>query len=351
MKGEVQLNKWILRIGLIFVLLLSGCKNDEATGKAKGETEGTQQNGEQALNYIAPFTGLAVEEPVTTRPIIVTINNHPKARPQSGIASADVVYELLVEGNATRYAALFQSELPKNIGPVRSARTYLINIAKGLDAFYIAHGYSPEAYSMIKSGVVDQINGMQYDGTYFKRTKDRVAPHNSYISAENLTAAVEKLNISLQISKKVGYTFDEPQDSVKIGNKANAIEMNISSNSSYSSFYTYDKKTKKYLKSSLSEPTIDALTGEQIAISNVLFFEAPHRVIDSEGRLEINLNDGGKAYVFQQGGMREVQWENADGLLVAIEHDGSEVKLTPGKTWVQIVPSSPGLATSVLYSE
>ncbi|CAM5214030.1 hypothetical protein UACE39S_04412 [Ureibacillus acetophenoni] len=68
------------------------------------------------------------------RPIIATINNHPAARPQSGLGSADVVYEMLAEGDVTRFLALYQSELPEKIGPVRSARDYFIEIALGLDA-------------------------------------------------------------------------------------------------------------------------------------------------------------------------------------------------------------------------
>lgn len=61
------------------------------------------------------------------RPVIATINNHPAARPQSGIASADVVYEMLAEGDVTRFLALFQSEIPDSIGPIRSARSILLN--------------------------------------------------------------------------------------------------------------------------------------------------------------------------------------------------------------------------------
>ena len=73
------------------------------------------------------------------------VNNHPKARPQSGLHKADIVYEILAEGDVTRFLPYFQSEKPENIGPVRSARDYYIDLAKGLNALYIAHGYSPEA--------------------------------------------------------------------------------------------------------------------------------------------------------------------------------------------------------------
>ena len=63
-------------------------------------------------------------------PIIVTINNHPLARPQSGIADADIIYEMLAEGNVTRFLALYQSEIPEEVGPVRSARDYFVDMQK-----------------------------------------------------------------------------------------------------------------------------------------------------------------------------------------------------------------------------
>ena len=61
------------------------------------------------------------------------------------------MYEFVAEGNVTRLLALFQSELPEQIGPIRSARDYFIHMAKGLDAFYVAHGYSPDALALIQS--------------------------------------------------------------------------------------------------------------------------------------------------------------------------------------------------------
>ncbi len=91
------------------------------------------------------------------RAVAVMINNHPKARPQSGLNKADIVYEILAEGDITRFLAVFQSEKPANIGPIRSARDYYIELAKGFNALYIAHGYSPEAKKMLEQGYVDNL--------------------------------------------------------------------------------------------------------------------------------------------------------------------------------------------------
>src|SRR5690606_21595783 len=108
---------------------------------------------------------------------------------------------------------------------------------------------------------------------------------------------------------------------------------------------------KTYSRQSGNTVTIDYLTNEPITISNILVFEMDHKIIDNEGRRELNLTNGGRAYVFQQGMMREVQWENREGVLKAIEENGSEVKLVPGQTWVHFVPSYPGIESFVTYME
>ncbi len=333
-------------------LLLAAC-NKDATEEVKpvsAEPEEVEEVVEE-LSYTLPFTGEKVAEEPLLRPILVTINNHPDARPQSGIAYADVVYEMLAEGDVTRFLALYQSEIPTNIGPIRSARSYFVDIAKGLDAFYIAHGYSPEAKSMLTSGVVDNINGMNYDGTLFERSSERRAPHNSYMPGENVAAAAEKVDASLLYQKKVLYSFYEEQDSVKIGTTANEVSVGYNNNDTFNSSYTYDAEAEKYTRTSAGELTVDHLTDEPVQLSNVLFLEMDHRIIDNEGRRDIDITSGGTAYIAQQGMLREVKWENRDGLLVAVESDGSDVLLVPGQTWIHFVPTSPGIAASVSYSE
>jgi hypothetical protein len=347
-------------IFLVALFVLTGCKDDKNAvepGPSKQPANAEEENNEEPEEvkrdpYTYPLTGVgSVDEP-TLRPIAIMVNNHPNARPQSGISKADIVYEMLVEGEATRLLAIFQSNIPETIGPVRSARDYFIQVAKGYDALYIAHGYSPKAQQLLNSGVVDNFNGMQHDGTYFFRSKNRKAPHNSYITAENIERATDKLKISLKNDKNFDLTFYANEDNVKMGNEAKKIHMNyFSQNSSYSSIYTYDSESKKYFKSSPQEKIMDELVDEQVAISNVLFFETAHKVIDTEGRRDITLTGGGTAYVFQHGQMREVKWKNDNGLVYAVEQDGSKVPLVPGNTWIHFVPSSPGLSVSVNYSE
>src|SRR5205085_6622813 len=58
-----------------------------------------------------PLTGLPSTDPahLGRQALVVKIENHPAARPQSGLDAADVVYEEQVEGGLTRFIAVFQS--------------------------------------------------------------------------------------------------------------------------------------------------------------------------------------------------------------------------------------------------
>ncbi|WP_391204183.1 DUF3048 domain-containing protein [Psychrobacillus sp. L4] len=342
--------------GFIFalcILALVACtKKEEVQEEVKEQVE--PEKVEEVvkevavLPYFAPFTGIGSEVVMQQRPILVTMNNHPLARPQSGIAQADIVYEMLAEGNVTRFLALYQSEIPETIGPVRSARDYFVTIAKGLNAFYIAHGYSPDAKKMLDARVVDNINGMQYDGILFKRSKERKAPHNSYISKENIFVGAEKVGASMEINKIPPFSFYDSVEDVKIGNPASSVSIRYGSGTSFENQYTYLPDEGLYERTTAGVLTKDKESDELVKLSNVIFMEIPHKTIDNAGRQELTLTAGGKAYLFQAGIMKEIEWGNIDGLLIPMEN-GVPAKLVKGKSWISIVPTHPGIEKMVNF--
>ena len=349
------MRKWVF--ALVLVLSVSGCSKDkENVTDPSGEKEediievvDLPTEVEEILPYQAPFTGERGDTEFTNRPVLATVNNHPLARPQSGIAKADIVYEMAAEGNVTRLLALFQSELPESIGPIRSARDYFIEIAVGLDAFYLAHGFSPEAKQLLASGVVDHINGMQYDGTLFSRSKDRKAPHNSYTSAEQIRTGMEKVGADTQIEKIPPFSYYETIEGAKIGELASVIDVRYGLSEDFHHVYTYDTLTQHYSRSSGGYLTVDKDSLEEVSLSNVLFFEVIHQTIDSQGRQELDLSTGGRGYLFQAGVMKEIEWQQIDGVLMPMEN-GLPTMLVPGKSWVHLVPTKPGIDQMVTFS-
>lgn len=347
------MKKWLFM--MVLLLIIAGCSKDkENTVDAENpnEDETTDENEDEeevTLPFAAPFSGERSEEEFTKRPVLVTINNHPKARPQSGLASADIVYEMVAEGNVTRLLALYQSELPNEIGPVRSARDYFIEIASGLDAFYVAHGYSPEARLMLTTGDVDNINGMQYDGSLFLRSKDRVAPHNSYITGEHVIEGMDKVGARKEIEKIPNLAFYDSVEDVPLGTLASMIEVRYGGSEDFHHVYSYDTLTQQYSRSSGGIVTIDRETDEEISLANVMFFEVDHQTIDGAGRQQLDLKSGGKGYLFQAGMMKEIEWQQIDGVLVPMEN-GEPAKLVPGKNWINLVKTNPGIDQMVTFT-
>lgn len=333
----------------IAMLLVTACAKKEVKEEKHPKPEKETDTEKPAVMYKAPFTGIDMKKEVTSRPIIATINNHPLARPQSGLSEADIVYELAAEGNVTRFLALFQSELPDEIGPIRSARDYFVQIAKGLDAFYVAHGYSPDAKKLIDNNVVDNINGMQYDGTLFQRSKERKAPHNSYISGDNILKGAEKVKATMETEKKPTFVFFDSIENVEQGDPVTTVTVQYGSDPNFKSTYAYESALGKYTRTVNGVKTVDKHNDKNVELSNILVFETAHKTIDSEGRQDVDIQSGGNAYLFHAGVMKQIQWKNVDGVLMPMEN-GEVAKLVPGKTWIHIVSTTPGMETSVTHT-
>lgn len=279
------------------------------------------------------------------------INNHAAARPQSGLSEADIVFEILAEGTITRFLALYQSELPEVVGPVRSAREYYFELAEGYDAIYVYHGAADFVNDMIVNRGINFLNGSTYDndGILFKRESFRKAPHNSYL----------QLGAVYDVASTKGYETTSTQESLNFlteekietldGEKAAQVKVEYGDNTSESVEYTYDEASGKYARSSNGEPSVDLNTETAIQVDNVFIVEAFHEVIDDSGRRAIDLKTGGDGYLIQKGQLQEIQWENKDGRIIPVK-DSQPIGLVPGKTWVNVVPTDPGIKQSVTIS-
>ncbi|MFD6438235.1 DUF3048 domain-containing protein [Peribacillus sp. NPDC060186] len=336
---------------IIAIFLLAGCSTKEepvlndSKPKDAAVIKNTDVKNEPPNMF--PLTGVATNEDTEQRAVAVMINNHPKARPQSGLSDADIVYELLAEGDITRFLAVFQSEMPNQIGPVRSARDYYIEMAKGLDCIYVCHGNSPEAKTMLDKGYIDNLNGLYYDGTLFQRSTDRNAPHNSYTSFDNIEKGAKEKGYELTGAPEP-FTFLTEEEAVGLqGESALKIEISYGS-AEFNVKYEYEGTEEKYKRYSNGEQTVEYKSSKPILLDNIFIIEATHQVVDDKGRLKIDLKSGGKGYLLQKGKVNEVEWVNKDGRIIPVKND-KEVGLIPGKTWVNIIPNQPGLVEDVSF--
>jgi hypothetical protein len=128
-------------------------------------------------------------------PRAIMVENHPDARPLSGVAKANVVIEAPVEGGITRFLLLFDATTTvQEVGPVRSARPYYVDWADAWHAAYFHVGGSPDALQQIRQRGASFANiDEMVLGRFFWRSLDRSAPHNAYTSKDLMDhATIEK---------------------------------------------------------------------------------------------------------------------------------------------------------------
>jgi len=318
------MRKTIIGVSIVLMLIIAGC--------FKGDDQ------EEATN-VYPLTGKSTTEQITNRPVAVMVSNQTQARPQTGLSEADIVFEMLTEGNVTRFMAIYQSKQPEVVGPVRSAREYFFDLADDYDALYVYHGAANFVNDLIKEKEIDYIDGAKYDndGHLFVRETFRKNPHNSYLQFDAVSEVAKEKGY--EIEKEIAsLEFLEKDDEVD-GEDANYVKIDYYGGTPIVE-YKYDEETKKYMRYGDDEQTIELESEKPIAVDNLFVVEADHEVIDDEQRRDIDTHSGGKGYLFQRGKVQEVDWENQDGRIVPVK-DGEVVPFVQGQTWINFVQTEP----------
>lgn len=288
-----------------------------------------------AVKYFSPLTGLEIaDEAAAKKPVIaVMIENSPDARPQSGLAEAEIVFEAVAEGGITRFIALYQNASPSLIGPVRSLRPYFAEWATGFDPAVAHVGGSPEALSMIRSGNYGVDMDQFFNAGSFWRSSDRVAPHNVYTSSEKLrelSASKGKTSSNVTFSPRVdGKKVDAPN--------ASSISVPISA-PLFNVAYDYDSTSNSYNRKLAGVAHVDREKG-QLTPKVVIIMKTSISTAADGSHQNIATTGSGQAYIFQNGTVIEATWSkgSAKEQLLFKDADGKEVPLVRGQTWITTV--------------
>jgi len=276
------------------------------------------------------------KEKTELRPFAVVIENHSASRPPSGLSKAGLVFESLTEGGITRFLAFFD-ELPEEVGPIRSARTYFVDWAQELGAFFVHCGGSTEALKKISSlsGFYD-INQF-YFGSYFWRDRSRYTPHNLY-SSKNL---LEKVVRAKKWSEKADYSPWSFKEEASLAERGDFKKASISfSTSSYKVAYVYDPKEnvyQRYLAGVLHKDK----DGSEIKVKNVVLAYYSGYQYSSEGHTlwHFDTRTQGKVKVLRDGKVIEGSWVFSDRTRF-FDENGAEIKLNRGSTWIEVIAPS-----------
>lgn len=334
----------LLLLLLILTFLFTGCKvNTLSEGPALPEEEPEEENNPGPMDEepgdsgeLSPFTGLPVAE-IFDRPYAIIIENLPQARPQSGLSKADIVYEVPVEAYITRFLTFYLSPCEEEIGPVRSARPYFAYIAKEYDGIIAHCGYSIHTEAVLKDIKAKHIDE-RYNSTYYKRTKNRNAPHNLYTTLSRLAQGAEKFNYLSPPDSPPPPVF-----SFKEKTLPEQIVASISIAFSAESLVEYRWNTPgTYTRYNDGRLFTDANNGEAVEVKNVIVQFVNTRTFTDEGHLEITLTGEGKGLLFSGGTVEEIKWQksNYNAKTRFLDTSGREIYLQPGNTWIHLVPAS-----------
>ena len=274
--------------------------------------------------------------------LLVKIGNEPYgSRPQSGLNEADIVFDTPAEGFIMRYVAVYQCQDANSIGPTRSVRWVDWNMVarqfvNPILAF--AGGINPNVEGVASLPWLTGANlleGAQAAGT---RISSRSAPDNLYTS----TSALYGLFKSKKAAPPPIFSFSRAAPNG--ATPAASIGINFSGGTDV--VWHWDGQNRTWLHNYSGSPDIDALTGKQVSTTNIVV-EIVHYTIGpyiestgGTGDVESELIGSGAGYVLRDGTVVKVTWHRPDelGMTSFTTASGKSVDLSPGRTWVEIVP-------------
>lgn len=363
----------------------SSVNNKEVTGKNGGKfVVPAKKYAGLPKTEECPLSGAMYSKPEKDlwekrRPLGVMVENSKAARPQSGLSSADVVYEAVAEGGITRFMAVFYCQDTDYVGPVRSARTYYLdwiseygnsplyahvggaNTPGPADALGQIGRYGWEGYNDLNQF---SIGFPTFWRDYDRLGKDTATEHTVYASTEKLwafAAAKRKLtNVEIddQTNKEVAWnasfikwTFKDDAD-VTLRPANFSASFNFSgTQASYMDDYLvswqYDHDSNSYLRSNGGGEHRDMNTNSQILAKNVLILFMPMSIAD-DGYSEENHGShtlygdkgSGKAKFMIDGKVIDGTWAKKSRIdrTRFFDQNGVEVKLNRGLVWIEILP-------------
>lgn len=304
---------------------------------------------------LCPLTGLEVSDTtlLERRPLAIKIQNAAISRPQFGLPEADIVYEHLSEAGITRFTAIYLCQQVDKIGSTRSARFIDLEIPAMYKSLMAFSGTSAGLYPKF-------LNADFYDREYcygwglhseafYRDTELREQgipiEHTLFADPAKIWEIADELEINQpQELRDMHFSDDVPEEGVP----ASHIQIRYPSPDMVVD-YRYDSDLGAYLRWDGGDPHVDAPTGDQISVTNVVVAYAMHvdtDIYEDEPRrnhpsVQIQLWGTGPVVVFRDGQAFEGLWARPEREDMLVFRDSSgqiPIPLKPGNTWIQLVP-------------
>ena len=285
------------------------------------------------------INGLPAEEDLYERRVVgVKIDNHPSARPQSGLQDADAVYEVLVEGGLTRFIALFHQSDSEFVGPNRSGRPTDSALMAPLDGSLQISGAQPWVKDIFRR---DGVHVVYDNGVTTFRMPHRTAPHNLYTT----TPAIR------DYSDDQGWLDEAPPALFVYGNEPTPATENaetITFDWSNHPVIVWEWDGEQYLRfnNTTAHEWVDADSQSgQVASDTLVVLKGDQYIASSPSGAgssvpAVHTTGSGEALVFYSGGVFEATWEreSVQDVIRVVDSDGNDVTLPPGRVWINMFP-------------
>jgi hypothetical protein len=300
------------------------------------------------------------------RPLGVMIENHKQARPQSGLSSADIVYEAVAEGGITRFLAIFYCQNAPYVGPVRSARMYFIRFLEGYGQYplYAHVGGANTEGPANALGYINELGWSSYNDMnqfsvpfpYFwrdyERLKNVATEHTVYTSTKKLWQyAKDKRNLTNVDEKGVrwdkGFVPWKFEDDAKTADRGNVVKIDFgfwdNLASDFSVVWSYDVKTNSYKRTNGGVPHLDKNTGKQLEAKNIVVMfakESPANDGYEGGHLLYKNIGSGDMLFFKNGQVIKGTWskETEEDNIKFFDNSGKEISIVRGQVFIEMLP-------------
>jgi hypothetical protein len=273
--------------------------------------------------------------------LIVKIDNTRKAHPQTGLSKADVVYIEPVEGGLTRVAAVFSSQVPDKIGPVRSARITDLDLVRqyGRAAFAFSGAQSKLLPSIARAPLYD-VSFDRAPGAYWRQS-GRPAPYDLFTDGPKLLRRAK----DAQVAHDVGFRFGAAAAG---GRPARSV---VAHYAAARVGFQWDPQQHRWLWSMDGRPAMASeggqLGGTTIVIQYVTIGRSPYHDVNGVTTPWAKTVGKGSAVILRDGRAYDAQWSRPQLKSgTRLTAGGKDVPLAPGQVWVVLVDKTRPVSVS-----
>ncbi|AVG24646.1 DUF3048-like lipoprotein [Pontimonas salivibrio] len=352
--NRVALRRFVA-LSVVAALTLVGCARPDEPVEVEESAPAEEQVEEVIEPPRHPLTGEEVVEGSVTGPAVMAKIDHEN-RPYVNLHRADIVIQQLIPQNGTRFIAIFHSDVPDQIGYVRSFRPHDLYMASPFQGLLASSGMFALVVPFWEDTEAAGVRQYVWD---YRTAEDRdlwsTVDKNYAMASSVLFAAADAQAANATLAppqQYFEYVSDPAEASAAAGTPVSNFTTYFSesaTNDYVTSVWEWNATTGFFEKNFINGDPVSVESGEQLAVTNLVAISVEHDDFVGQPTARM-LNGGGSAWVATGGKVIEADWEG--GALtepITLTSGGEPVKLAPGKTWFMIFPGDASTARTAAW--